>query len=521
MQPWQIRLATIPIHGATAITWTIRIVFATEADLSRYHGRFLDKDNTKNGGWKLTPCEAEEYPWGAGNPDRSFAGTATVRLIPGGGAENQWHAVAYPKWVRSVEAKWIAEEKKAGRSPPAKSRGNGIVFCVAFRNGFDNWKPESNHPQQNYCTNPYGPGFTLFNDWPVEQSDGSFARTWDPWFDNELEDPQPRKIEYIDHYLRNGNQKVYLKKNVRPTDDAVKWTVPPTWCRFPSPGNKLWDKNARQWNTRDGWNPVARNDDSTKNDKCADYPGINDADKRSIEWNTTINGVEPEDGEDIMEYYRRAHARDLNRRALTQGFLDPNVYEFMGCRNPTDTDWEDPCALDGAASNPDCQVGDGSIDGDPDADPTGDEDPQPQNPGDIATEPGSQLTPTPTPTGRYGPFPTVSTFPTTIPDVIPNACQPPNCGNRRILYYDYNAAINDITNQIAANPLRASDTSTEQFSAQGGNSARVAYGWADDQTGCAAKADNQPSAEINATLRSLYTGCKFPPFIEYDEISKR
>ncbi|KAK4611783.1 Killer toxin subunits alpha/beta [Fulvia fulva] len=132
-----------------------------------HKGHFKWKSGTPKGGWKLDCCEVEEYPFGAGNPNRNPTGdrifnwdnVPTLRLIPGGRfglhLENQTHANHLKAFLNSV---------KQDYSLPNLNR---IVYCVDFPAGFDNFIPE-NSPD-NFCAVAYGEQSTLVNGTPTRR----------------------------------------------------------------------------------------------------------------------------------------------------------------------------------------------------------------------------------------------------------------------------------------------------------------------------------------------------------------
>lgn len=450
-------------------------------------------DNGK-GGWNLHNCQAEEYPWGAANPDRTFSKKATVRLV--GDKENGEHGRGYPTWVRNVERQWIAKEKKRGATVPQYQKGDGIVFCVDFTSDFDDYLPEDN-PQDNICTYPYGVDFILFNNDQKTDDQGRPYRDYDPWFDIEDKDPQPRKYKYTDHFLR-GNQKVTQWSNVRDGDVPVEYNMPRTWCRYPSPGNKSWNKKGQSWDLDDGYSSLDRQDGTTANAICADYPG--DLNERDLAWNET-------EMEQAMETYRRFHQRDLGKRDFTQGFLDPAVYTFMGCFIPPDPDDDefnpDPCNDPSTdPGNPDCGNTNNYFENQ-DGDPTDDDDPPPEDPNQITTLPAIHTTATPTSTD--GPFPTMTVWPDQPSDVTDSECFEYRQYLPRMFGSDLSSAAASMSASIASVGFGASPTTAPIVVLQ--DTVVLTYGWAPDQSGCSEQVENSPADDVASTAKSLYLGC--------------
>lgn len=415
-----------------------------------------------------------------------------IRLIPDN-TENRSHGGSYPAWVKSIEKRWIAYQKSRGVTVTPQD-GDQIVFCVEFRDGFDEYLPES-RPDKNYCTWPFGVAAILFNSDEKTNAQGQKYIDYDPWFDVMSGSPQPRKITFTDHWLRNGKTRIYNPAKVKSTDLKVQYDLPPKYCRYPSPGNRVWDHDNLVWNIAEGTTPITeRKDNMIRNTRCADWEG--DLNERAIEWNETSAD------------YHRLHSRDLGRRAFTQGFLDPAVYTFMGCAQPTDedADWKDPCAPDGSAeTNPDCRDNDPD---DPLTEPANDdEDPGPNNPDDITT---ISSTATATPTDASGPFPTVSDFPRQTSDLLAEECIYEVFPSKRprIARNDLVVAARDLASAISDTPLKQTDTRVDQFYIYR-NTVVATYGWAANQDGCVSKLDNDPSSSVEDTVLALSNGCKF------------
>ncbi|KAK6390451.1 hypothetical protein LTR65_005575 [Meristemomyces frigidus] len=109
------------------------------------------------------------------------------------------------------------------RQPPAGQ-------CYDFDPSFTSYLPED-LVNDNICAQPYGPEFTLVNDYVVNG-----VRTWDPWFDVPGTD---RKKPELMHYVEPDGDLVFAD----PTDEdyAVYDLLPPTYCEYPSPGRQTYD----------------------------------------------------------------------------------------------------------------------------------------------------------------------------------------------------------------------------------------------------------------------------------------
>ncbi|KAF5962657.1 carbohydrate esterase family 3 protein [Fusarium bulbicola] len=325
--------------------------------VKRYKGHYTAKSKDRpKGGWKLQGCEVEEYPFGSGNPDRSKDAEAVLRLIPGGPwnekLENQLAGDQLRQWLESVAEKYNTfQEKETGTNP--KIDTDGIVCCVDFDPSFTKYLPED-LVDENFCAARYGPEFTLVNNLVVNK-----VRTWDPWFD--VPDTDRKKPELM-HYL---DSKEKMVKN--PTDDdyAVYALVPPTYCRYPSPGKYDWDQDTNSWNLDSDYQALGRQDGIVANERCTDPPANTADDDRAL---VKRNDSHFQATANIQE---RMHARDLaGRQGSSGGFLDANVYKWLGCSQDDGDNGEeddadgDPCDDD---SNP---CGDDDVDFPDDADPS-------------------------------------------------------------------------------------------------------------------------------------------------------
>ncbi|KAK0112622.1 hypothetical protein ONS95_014364 [Cadophora gregata] len=322
--------SAIDVRGATSV-----LTHVTGSKLHDtepwYEGHYFSgTDDDPPAGWKLDKCQVEEYPFGSGNPNRNADGSSVLRLIPGGafgdGLENQNAGSHLRNWVGSVAARYNAyQEEQTGRNP--RIGPNGIVYCVDFDSSFTGYLPED-QVNDNFCASVYGPEFTLVNDYWVNG-----VRTWDPWFDvPNTNRKTPETMYYVDP---DGD---IVVENPSENDYAVYATVPSTYCHYPSPGRHEWDGS--QWNLAAGYQAVGRMDDMVLEQQCTDPPpGFAASRKREVEASVNVT---------------RAHPRDIKGRQSSGGFLDANVYKYMGCAgdengDTTDGEGVDPCADD---SNP-------------------------------------------------------------------------------------------------------------------------------------------------------------------------
>ncbi|KAF4943413.1 hypothetical protein FGADI_13440, partial [Fusarium gaditjirri] len=340
--------SAINIRGATSI-----LTHQTGSKLHDtspwYKGRWKATSGRSQGGWKLDKCQVEEYPFGSGNPDRKASGNSVLRLIPGGGwedgLENQLQGASLSRWIRTL-VKRDNEFQKELRGTDPKVDGHGFVYCVEFDPGFTSYLPED-LANQKFCATPYGVEFTLVNDYKVRG-----VRTWDPWFDVPGTDhKKPELIEYNDP---NGDVVV-----TNPSDDdyAVYAVLPPTYCRYPSPGQQKWDKTTHSWGLDSRFTSYGRRDDIASFQGCTDPPADTDDDDSDAE---RLSKRYDNQTQGMIQTEKRTHARDLmSRQGSSGGFHDQNIYQWLGCGGYDGDILEDadgdPCADD---SNP---CGDGAI----------------------------------------------------------------------------------------------------------------------------------------------------------------
>jgi hypothetical protein len=225
-------------------------------------------------------------------------------------------------WVQSVATRY-------NRQTGQRITPEGIVYCVDFDASFTNYLPED-LVNENACAQPYGPEFTLVNDY-IQNG----ARTWDPWFD--VAGANRKNLELM-HYIDPDGDMVVTD----PTDDdyAVYDLLPPTYCEYPSPGQQNYDRATGTWSLANGYQSLPRRDDIAIFERCTDPPGSGSRFKRE----DTVSPLLPSTN------YTRSHPRDLAKRQSSSGsFLDPNVYKFLGCYETGYSDEDgDPCAAEDA-----------------------------------------------------------------------------------------------------------------------------------------------------------------------------
>lgn len=287
----------------------------THDTIGWYSGHYIWKSREPQpmSGWKLDTCEVEEYPFGSGDPNprgssRQWDRFPVMRLIPGGGGENQQAGNHLRNWLTGI----AAQNNLPG--------SNGIVYCVDFDPSFTNYLPEDT---VNYCADPYGPEFTLVNGLAVAGGggdDSNFNKRWDPWF-NQLV----------------GRRNYQFIKTVN--GQAIYANIPPQYCRYPSPGRmrRISNPGAGQGNFQldPNYQEEMRFDSVPANRRCEDIPGANT--KRDVNATDLV----------LFNGTRRTHARDVFRRQTSGGsFLDPRIFKFMGCSGDTGALETDPCSID-------------------------------------------------------------------------------------------------------------------------------------------------------------------------------
>ena len=180
---------------------------------------------------------------------------------------------------------------------------------------------------ENFCAQLYGPEFTLVNNYVV-----GGVRTWDPWFDVPNTNRKSPQLMYYED--PNGNEVV---TNPTEEDYAVYDVVPPTYCQYPSPGSMAYNRNTGTWSLVSGFAAVGRMDNIATNERCTNAPGAD---------GTLTRVVDRKLSPGAKTNQTRAHPRELTgRQGSSGGFLDPNVYLYMGCSatDNGDGDGEDPC----------------------------------------------------------------------------------------------------------------------------------------------------------------------------------
>ena len=108
-------------------------------------------------GWKLQTCEVEEYPFANGNPyaedDSNFDLQSVLRLIPGGGKENQQAGNHLWRWMQGVARQYndyLTQQQDTTTPKFPVTRGRiqptGLVYCVDFDSSFTLTRSSFIHP---------------------------------------------------------------------------------------------------------------------------------------------------------------------------------------------------------------------------------------------------------------------------------------------------------------------------------------------------------------------------------------
>lgn len=402
---------------------------------NKYHSGPKPKPNKKTGiteldGWALTGCEVEEYPWGSSAPNRSpnrkkWNDQSVLRLIPE--EENKRHGKFLQTWLT---------QKGNGNIAQAK----GLVFSVSFvgkRNlptgtsDADFWIDPSKRSEaeaMNICAIPYGVEFLFVHAAVVDAGE----RRYDPWWDNKLID----KTMSLFTNAKGETTKTVESKTVS------------HYCKFPSPGKKIWNPANNKWEPR---LPVTSWDRKRGNRyySCDNYPGYSGPSmmrkrgrgRRSIAdmtldeiqelhkagVNITISdgsiGVfdqvdgdlsdeddfdeDQNDEADLLGISHQAFGPVLDpraniknstalgerrmsaKRASSGSFLDASAFQYLGCGNANG----DECALPGV------QCEDNAADDSDTYDTTTSSGPPPATTSSSTSAPTPTSTPAPVPTG--------------------------------------------------------------------------------------------------------------------------
>lgn len=206
-------------------------------------------------GWALEGCEVEEYPFASGDPIRNPNGAnqraklwseeRVLRLIPGGpGGENGDHGTTLAAFYR-----------QAGNGDPHLAAG--LIYSMAFEGGPTGTSDDDFYlgtdTSRNICAQPYGNAFILVN---AAANMAPNERSYDPWWDNKL-------IHKTVSYMTNG---------AGTATSSVTADIPRQYCRYPSPGRKIYNQATGQWEVI---NPANAEDRRMGNRyyKCDNYPG--------------------------------------------------------------------------------------------------------------------------------------------------------------------------------------------------------------------------------------------------------
>ncbi|POS71414.1 alpha-1,3-glucanase [Diaporthe helianthi] len=207
----------------------------------------------KTYGWGLTGCQVEEYPWGAGAPNRNpnikkWDEQSVLRLIPQ--TENGDHGNALKAFITKTGNANIEQAK-------------GLIFSVSFvgsskligTSDADFYVDPSKRAEaeaKNICAIPYGVHFLFVNYAPMSPGE----RNYDPWWDDKL-------------FKKTVN--ILTDKNGVTLATQVVKTVS-NYCQYPSPGKLSWNADNNKW---EKWSPATSFDRQRGNKyyKCDNYPG--------------------------------------------------------------------------------------------------------------------------------------------------------------------------------------------------------------------------------------------------------
>jgi hypothetical protein len=172
-------------------------------------------------GWALRGCEIEEFPFANGAPNRNpnnrkWAEQRVLRLIPQ--RENGQHGNAIKQFI-----------SQAGNGE--SEYADGLIYKIVFKNGPTGTSDDDfflgTDTSKNICAQPYGNEYILVNKASVDTGE----RSWDPWWDSRL---LKKTIDY--------------KKNNKGTATSIETAyLPRRYCKYPSPGNLVWDRTQNRW----------------------------------------------------------------------------------------------------------------------------------------------------------------------------------------------------------------------------------------------------------------------------------
>lgn len=216
-----------------------------------YNGKAIEATS----GWALEGCEVEEYPFASGDPVRDPNGgnqkakrwgeERVLRLIPGGpGGENGDHGNALAAFYR-----------KAGGGDPHLAAG--LIYSMAFEGGPSGTSDDDFYlgkdTSKNICAQPYGNAFILVN---AAAGMAPGERSYDPWWDDKL---VHKTVSYFTNKAGTATR-------------SVTADIPRQYCRYPSPGRKVYNQAAGRWEVVNAANAEDR-EVGNRWYKCDDYPG--------------------------------------------------------------------------------------------------------------------------------------------------------------------------------------------------------------------------------------------------------
>lgn len=182
------------------------------------------------------------------------------------------------------------------------------MSCMAFDPSFTKYLP-GDLVDENICAQAYGPEYTLINFYTLNRQ-----RTWDPWFD--VPNTNRKNVELMHYENPDGLDDDF---DATPGDYAVYDLLPPTYCKYPSPGRHTYDKTTQSWELTPGYQAVGRMDNIVANERCADPPAAHGVVAKRETQAAGAGGNQT-----------RAHPRDLtSREGPSGGFPRPECLRVV------------------------------------------------------------------------------------------------------------------------------------------------------------------------------------------------
>lgn len=298
-------------------------------------------------GWKLSACNVEEYPFGSGSGNWDNSKIKALRLVPED--ENERHGKALKEFYKEYAT-------ANGKSMDGKK------FCIEFTS--DIWGQDTewglDTPENAYARNKCG---VYGIQWLVRGTLISQRKFADPIYSS--------RTSLLTTVTRTFNGQ-----------KTVTYTEVPQFCEGPSPGYRVYDEDAKQWNLRTSddiqvGTEVTDAQGRTYPDFCVQPPTFLSHRRREVAVNSSLELVEKSSDSSPAPSYKPpgrfakpslnvrmgsnhtgnlARHIKIHRRAALGSYLDPNVYTYMGCDDIEidECEWGADCPTCDVGE-PDCQ----------------------------------------------------------------------------------------------------------------------------------------------------------------------